>query len=34
MSLDQLDAFLAQAHQDPALGESLAQPLELQLFLP
>jgi predicted ribosomally synthesized peptide with nif11-like leader len=33
MSLDQLDAFLAQALQDPALGESLAQPLELAAFL-
>lgn len=33
MSLDQLDAFLANAHQDPHLGESLAQPLELAAFL-
>jgi len=33
MSLDQLDAFLAKAHQDPSLGESLDQPLELAAFL-
>jgi predicted ribosomally synthesized peptide with nif11-like leader len=33
MSLEQLDGFLAQAQQDPALADSLAQPLELEAFL-
>ena len=33
MSLDQLDAFLAHARQQPALGARLQQPLELNELL-
>ncbi len=33
MSLDQLDAFLAHAHGDPALDGALHEPKELEDFL-